>query len=51
MQYTCSYSSPLGEMLIASDGSAVIETAAASGLTLLKPEERDALHASTFGTG
>lgn len=33
------------------DGSAVIETAAASGLTLLKPEERDALHASTFGTG
>ena len=23
MQYTCSYSSPLGEMLIASDGSAV----------------------------
>ena len=29
----------------------MIETAAASGLTLLKPEERDALHASTFGTG
>lgn len=29
----------------------MIETAAASGLTLLKPKERDALCASTFGTG
>ena len=33
------------------DGTAVIETAAASGLPLLRLEERDALHASTFGTG
>ena len=30
---------------------AVIETAAASGLTLLKPEELDPLSASSFGTG
>lgn len=47
---------PLGHPITAEygllpGGSAVIETAAASGLTLLKPEERDALHASTFGTG
>ena len=47
---------PLGRPITAEygllpDGSAVIETAAASGLTLLKLEERDALHASTFGTG
>ena len=47
---------PLGRPITAEygllpDGSAVIETAAASGLTLLKPEERDALHASPFGTG
>ena len=47
---------PLGRPITAEygllpDGSAVIETAAASGLTLLKPAERDALHASTFGTG
>lgn len=32
-------------------GEAVIETAAASGLTLLAAHERDALHASTYGTG
>ena len=30
---------------------AIIETAAASGLTLLKPEELDPLNASSFGTG
>ena len=47
---------PLGRPITAEygllpNGSAVIETAAASGLTLLKLEERDALHASTFGTG
>ena len=47
---------PLGRAITAEygllpDGSAVIETAAASGLTLLKPKERDALRASTFGTG
>lgn len=47
---------PLGRPITAEygllpDGSAVLETAAASGLTLLKLDERDALHASTFGTG
>ena len=47
---------PLGRTITAEygllpDGSAVIETAAASGLTLLKPKERDTLRASTFGTG
>lgn len=30
---------------------AVIEVAAAYGLTLLHPDERDVLHATTFGTG
>lgn len=30
---------------------AVIEVAAASGLTILHPDERDVLHATTFGTG
>ena len=33
------------------DKTAVIETAAASGLTLVEKEKRDAVHASTFGTG
>ena len=33
------------------DGTAVIEMAAASGLALLAPEERDPKRASTFGTG
>lgn len=33
------------------DGSAVVETAAASGITLVAAEERDALRASTYGTG
>lgn len=47
---------PLGRDICAAygllpDGTAVVETAAASGLTLLRPEERDALHASSFGTG
>ena len=32
-------------------GRAVVELAAASGLSLVAPEERDALAASTFGTG
>jgi glycerate 2-kinase len=32
-------------------GRAVVELAAASGLSLVPPEERDALAASTFGTG
>ncbi|MCR4729234.1 MAG: glycerate kinase [Lachnospiraceae bacterium] len=47
---------PLGREINASygilpDNTAVIETAAASGLTLIEKEKRDALHASTFGTG
>ena len=33
------------------DNSAVIEMAQATGLTLLKNEERDPLHASSYGTG
>ncbi len=33
------------------DGSAAIEMAAASGLPLLRPEERDPSKTSTFGTG
>ncbi len=36
---------------IASDGRALIEMAAASGLVLLAPDERDPRRASTFGTG
>ena len=46
---------PLGRELEASfalgDGVAVIETAAASGLGLVAPAERDAFAASTAGTG
>ncbi len=48
---------PLGRKIQASYGlidnglTAVIETAAASGLTLLSPEERNPLLTSTFGTG
>jgi glycerate 2-kinase len=50
---------PLGRPLEAAWGrlggerrdTAVIEMAAASGLRLLTPEERDPLHATTYGTG
>lgn len=47
---------PLGRPIEAAyallpDGRAVIETAAASGLTLLAPSERNPLAASTYGTG
>lgn len=47
---------PLGRPIAAAygvlpDGTAVVETAAASGLTLIAREERDALRASTYGTG
>ena len=47
---------PLGRPVEASyllldDGTAVIEMAAASGLPLLAPHERDPLRASTHGTG
>ncbi len=37
--------------LLTPDSLAVIEMAEASGLTLLKPEERDPLNADTYGTG
>jgi glycerate kinase len=36
---------------ILSDGTAIIEMAQASGLTLITEAQRDALRASTFGTG
>ena len=46
---------PLGRQLEASYGiigsTAVIESAAASGLTLMRPEELDPLRASSYGTG
>ena len=48
---------PLGEPVAArlgllGDGeTAFVEMAEASGLSLLKPEERDPLHAGSFGTG
>jgi len=49
-------SDPLGRKIDAqyallADGRAVVEAAAASGLTLLAPEERDAWAASSRGTG
>jgi glycerate kinase len=37
--------------LLLDDGTAVLEMAAASGLPLLAPQERDPLRASTHGTG
>ena len=52
---TVSVSDPLGRPIDAAfalgDRVAVVETAAASGLGLVDPSERDAVHASTFGTG
>lgn len=47
---------PLGRQITAEygvlpDGTVVIETAAASGLTLLRHDERDAKRASSYGTG
>jgi len=48
-------SDPLGRPIEAAfalgDGVAIVETAAASGLGLVDPSERDPLEASTFGTG
>jgi glycerate 2-kinase len=50
-----SVSDPLGRPIEAAfglgDGVAIVETAAASGLGLVDPSERDPLEASTFGTG
>lgn len=47
---------PLGRRIntgfaILDDGTAVIESAAASGLTLLKKDELDPMHTTTYGTG
>jgi len=47
---------PLGRTIEASygileDGSVILEMAAASGLPLLRPRERNPMEASTFGTG
>jgi glycerate kinase len=48
-------SDPLGRPIKASfglgEGVAVVEMSAASGLGLVEPDERDAVAASTFGTG
>jgi glycerate 2-kinase len=52
---TATVSDPLGRPIEASfglgDGVAVVEMAAASGLGLVDPDERDAVAASTAGTG
>jgi len=52
---TTSVHDPLGRLIEASYGiigtTAVIESAAASGLTLMRPEELNPLTASSFGTG
>ena len=52
---TATVADPLGRPIEASfavgEGVAVVETAAASGLGLVDPGERDAIEASTFGTG
>ena len=47
---------PLGKLVMAKygllpDGRAVMEMAEAAGLTLVPPDERDILRASTFGVG
>jgi glycerate kinase len=53
--HTATVSDPLGRAIEASfargDGVAVVETAAASGLGLVEPGQRDAVAASTAGTG
>ena len=52
---TAVVSDPLGRPIEAAfglgDGVAIVETAAASGLGLVDPSERDPIEASTFGTG
>jgi glycerate 2-kinase len=42
---------PIDARFLRRDDEAVVEMAAASGLSRLSPEERDAMAASTFGTG
>ena len=52
-----SVTGPLGRKVQAAYGilpdgcTAVVEMASAAGLTLLSPEERDPLHATTYGVG
>ena len=53
---TCEVDDPLGRTVTASygitlSGTAIIEMAQASGLTLLAENERNPLHTSTYGTG
>jgi glycerate kinase len=53
---TATVSDPLGRSIdaryaVLPDGRAVVEMAEASGLGRVRAEERDAWHASTFGTG
>ncbi len=53
---TATVTGPLGDPVAAEygilgDGTAVIEMAAASGLTLVPPERRDPKHTTTFGVG
>jgi glycerate 2-kinase len=52
---TATVSDPLGRSIEAAfavgAGAAVVETAAASGLGLVDPDERDPVAATTFGTG
>lgn len=55
-KYQVSVSDPIGRTTAATycvlpDGTAVIEMAQASGLTLLKEDELDPLRTSTYGTG
>ncbi len=55
--HPCTVTGPLGSPvtahygLIAEGSTAVVEVAEGSGLHLVAPEERDALRASSFGTG
>lgn len=56
VKQTVTVSDPLGRPIpaeygILPDGTAVIEMAAAAGLPLLKPEERDPMKTTTFGVG
>lgn len=55
-EVTARVSDPLGceidaSFVLLADGTAVVEVAAASGLTLISDQERDAIAASTRGTG
>lgn len=54
--HRCTVTGPLGAAVTAhfgllADGTAVVEVAEGSGLHLVAPEQRDAVRASSFGTG